>query len=393
MKKSYADYPQPIPGWQLDPTSSLIPLEITSEEVLQVVTEKPKQTIESPEHVPMHLLSKVPVETRMERPKLLDQNYTKYDWYPQLHTAYLLHVPGCFIGDNVIFDRERYYSFGKWWLGHTWELYKETKHVFYVPQAISVAAWGGEAFQHFIKDAIPKLASVIDLLESPEFAHIKIVSHQRNCAIGQWLWNKLGLENRVVQKPINAKEEIVIYTDMAFFPHYEPCLHSFGLYPRNTLLPIQKRLGLLDNTHRDLVVYLPRKGARSVADEDKLLASIKPIVEEKGYTIHVFQARGDFDSDLNIMKRAKVVLGPHGGAFANIVFAQPGTHVIEFIPIYKLFKHDEGAARRNYWGLSQAAGLDYWALDTERFEFDEPGMVVDTAKLVAVLQKILSDYP
>jgi capsular polysaccharide biosynthesis protein len=89
------------------------------------------------------------------------------------------------------------------------------------------------------------------------------------------------------------------------------------------------------------------------------------------------------------MKRAKVILGPHGGAFANIAFAQPGTHVIEFIPIYKLYKQSEGDARRNFWGLSQAAGLDYWALDTERFSFDEPGMVVDPAKLLTILQKLL----
>ena len=230
---------------------------------------------------------------------------------------------------------------------------------------------------------------MIDLIESSTFANFKIVTHYRDCAVSQWLFKRLGLEERIVQKPINADDGFVISTGMAFFPHFEPCLHAFGLFPRFTLLPIQKRLGVLDGTHQDLIVYLSRNNNRSVADESNLLTVVKQFVESAGYEFYIFHASGNFDHDLEVMKRAKVILGPHGGAFANIAFAQPGTHVVEFLPIYKSFAESEGNARRNFWGLSQAAGLDYWALDPEWFDFDKPGMVVDVAKVVDLLRKIL----
>lgn len=355
---------------------------------LEIVTRKVKKTINSADQVPPENFTWSPVQTLMQRPKSLDLGDIHRDWLHQLRKAYVVHAPNGFIGDNVIFDEEHYYSFEKWWLGNTWEVYRHAERVqLETAWVISIAAWGGEAFQHFIIDVFAKLASVIDLLESPEYQHIKIASHYNHCPIAQWFWHKVGLENRLIQKPLNAKEKFVISTPMALYADFHPSHENFGVYPRGTLLPLQKRLGLLDSTVQDLVIYLPRTGRREVTNQKALLCMLNEHLSTTRYSLHEFKASGDFDRDLSIMRRAKLVLGPHGGAFANLAFTQPDTHVIEFLPIYDLM-NDINTSGRNYWGLSQAASLDYWTLKPDEFSFDGP-MVINCKQLENILFKIL----
>lgn len=361
---------------------------VADTEQLTVVTSKPKVTIESAEQIPQGKVTWSPITSVMQRPKSTDPNHLNYAWHPQLTKAYLVHAPNGFVGDNVIFDHDNYYSFNKWWLGSSWQVYKNTERVQVESDwVISIAAWGGEAFQHFIIDVFPKLASVIELLESEEYQHIKIASHSKSCLFAQWLWKKLQLEDRVIQKPLNAAEKFVISTPMALYPGFYPSHISFGFYPRDCLLPLQKRLGVLDEGEQDLVIYLPRTGQRRVENQAELLIKLSRRIESTPYRLHVFNASGDFDKDLSIMRRAKIVLGPHGGAFANLAFAKPGTHVIEFSPIYE-YVNDIPSAGRNYWGMAQAAGLDYWTLKPDEFSFAGP-MTVDFNELNKILDHVI----
>ena len=49
---------------------------------------------------------------------------------------------------------------------------------------------------------------------------------------------------------------------------------------------------------------------------------------------------------------ARVVAGPHGAGFANLLFCNPGTAVLEFFsPLYVNFC---------YWTLARGAGLSYF---------------------------------
>jgi capsular polysaccharide biosynthesis protein len=51
---------------------------------------------------------------------------------------------------------------------------------------------------------------------------------------------------------------------------------------------------------------------------------------------------------------ARVVVGPHGAGFANLLFCNPGTTVLEFFsPLYVNFC---------FWTLARGAGLSYFYL-------------------------------
>jgi hypothetical protein len=364
--------------------------------LLQAVIGKDKHQVQELAEIPQNLLSTRNIRTRMCRPKTLRGDEGDLEWFPQLEQAFLLHLPGGFIGDNVVFDRNRYYSFNRWWLGPDWRYYQKTRYIHEIEAGISLGAWGGEAFQHFIMDVVPTLAGVIDLLESPGFENFKIVSHRRGARVARWFWKRLGLEDRVVQKPLSATEGMVVYADRVMFPQFMPTLGEIGLYPRDLLRPIQKRFGLLDPVPTDRVIYLqrPHHFPRKVANEEALLNRLRKMLAGSGYELEVFEGpKLEFEDDLERFRRARVILGPHGGAMANMAFAQPGTHVIEFLPIYRNYreaetKHD---SRAMFWGLAQAAGLDYWTVEPDRFAYEErQGMVVDVEEVAAIVEQLLS---
>ena len=40
----------------------------------------------------------------------------------------------------------------------------------------------------------------------------------------------------------------------------------------------------------------------------------------------------DFSEQIHLFKNAKIIIGPHGAAFTNIIFSNPGLKIIELIP-------------------------------------------------------------
>lgn len=359
--------------------------------LLETVTQRRRAVVERVEEVPPGRIAFSPITSRLVPPRSLDPRHAGAPWYPPLEHAFLLHLEDAFIGDNAVFDADRYYAFGRWWL-HGNHAYSGVDEVRRIDAGISIAAWGGEAFQHFVVDALPRLAAVIDLLETPELRHVQIVSHCEGSPTAPWFWEALGITDRVVQKPLNAREGFVVHANHVLYLDFEPYAGTEGgIYPRDVLRPVQLRLGVLDPVPRDRVLYLSRGDMeRTVANERALLGRLECALADSGYRLEVSVDRGSLDGVREQMRRARVVLGPHGGAFANLVFAQPGTHVIEFIPSYELPLQGTDA-RHMYWGLAQAAGLDYWSVAPRRFGWEAPDIEVDPEDAVAVLREVLPE--
>ncbi|MCR9138476.1 MAG: glycosyltransferase family 61 protein [Alphaproteobacteria bacterium] len=310
----------------------------------------------------------------------------------QIDTAFLLHLENAYAGDNVVFDQERYFSFGRWWAGDDPGLYSQTETIEHIEAGVLISAWGGSAFQLFILDALPPLAAVIELLETPGFEHIKIISHNKDAAFARWLWKRLGLSERVIEKPLNAQERHVVHCDQLLFPHYSPGMGAKSIYPRRVLAPIQKRLGLMDGQTQDLIVYADRSGLfRSVENPDMFLKPLETLAASYGLELRIFGGKGNWDEDLALFRRAKIVLGPHGAGLANIAFCAPGTHVIEFVPISEADFTAETSRWTPFYGLSQAAGHHFWVVEPEVFDFDDYGMQVDATEVLSLIHRILEE--
>ncbi|MDO7834660.1 glycosyltransferase 61 family protein [Sphingobium sp. HBC34] len=127
----------------------------------------------------------------------------------------------------------------------------------------------------------------------------------------------------------------------------------------------------LDGRPTPKLVYVSRTDAhrRPLRNEIALQAALA----ERGFAICVLSQMPLWEQAA-LFHGAELIVGPHGAGLANMVFARPGTHVVELLPII------EGAYRLrfNYLRLSMLRGLHHhaWlepqAVDSDAWSTDLP---------------------
>jgi hypothetical protein len=147
---------------------------------------------------------------------------------------------------------------------------------------------------------------------------------------------------------------------------------------REHLLPTEPPAG------PPLRLYVSRADAkqRRVADEDRLVALLKPL----GFTCLTLSGR-PIDEQIQLFARADVVVGPHGGGLSNLVWCRPGTAVVE------LYARDY--VNPVFWGLSEGLGLRHHHVvgdpATPGIRRGMGDMVVDADTVLRVIDLALVD--
>ena len=83
-------------------------------------------------------------------------------------------------------------------------------------------------------------------------------------------------------------------------------------------------------------IYISRKGKRIVRNEDEIIEVLKKF----NFTILEDKPRTNAEQ-MAIFNNAKIIIGPHGAAYANIVWCKPKTHLVElfaknyYLPYYR----------------------------------------------------------
>ncbi len=77
-------------------------------------------------------------------------------------------------------------------------------------------------------------------------------------------------------------------------------------------------------------VYISRAGRRRVVNEDELIAMLR----DYDFTI-IYDEPRSLAEQVSMYKNASFILGPHGASFTNVIWCEPGTHLLElFSPRY-----------------------------------------------------------
>ncbi len=98
----------------------------------------------------------------------------------------------------------------------------------------------------------------------------------------------------------------------------------------------------------DALLYISRRDspARQVLNEDEVVACLAPF----GFEVVTLSGKS-VAAQAALFRSARIVVGPHGAGFSNLLFCQPGATVLEFFsPHYVNFC---------YWMLAQGARLNY----------------------------------
>jgi prepilin-type processing-associated H-X9-DG protein len=122
------------------------------------------------------------------------------------------------------------------------------------------------------------------------------------------------------------------------------------IYPEWTIELLRRRiLGRTGRTGRGIRrLYVSRAGAghRRVTNEPEIVT----LLEGHGFE-PVLLEKLPFRDQVSLFRDAEIVVAPHGGGLANLVFCDSGTRVIELFPAANIDL---------YYRLSVALGLRYF---------------------------------
>ena len=142
------------------------------------------------------------------------------------------------------------------------------------------------------------------------------------------------------------------------------------------------------DAERDYIVYLSRNGHndRKVLNEEAVVEQLRGFAAQHLLELKVKERQhpDGFDGEKQLFSRAMIVIGPHGGAFANMLFMQSGSYIVEFNGWM------EQDFRPYFYAVSQANGLHYYYVAPSPFHYHGEGsdMTINLEHLRLVMDKV-----
>lgn len=138
-----------------------------------------------------------------------------------------------------------------------------------------------------------------------------------------WL-NLIGIEeNNVISQNIFANKLIV------------PEMGGCGNPSSYQIKWLQETLSLNTSSERNIIVLIKRTKRRKMKEFDEIQAFVNDfaVQNELQMIIHDDAHLPSLALQLNLFSKAKIILGPHGAGFVNLIAAQPGSCVVEFLSL------------------------------------------------------------
>jgi len=130
-------------------------------------------------------------------------------------------------------------------------------------------------------------------------------------------------------------------------------------------------------------IYISRSKANSrrIAHEEKLMEILKP----HDFTLIYLEDLSVYDQ-ATLFHHAKIIIGPHGSGFANLIFAKPGTTIIEID--HGLEGEDQRSYFKRFAGLMNCYYFPFYAdfIDEEGLEQD---IYIDCDTFKNFIEKVL----
>ena len=242
--------------------------------------------------------------------------------------------------------------------------------------AFRLTGWGADAFSHFHIFVIPQFGMIYNILvdlkkksmtksnidaKIPIFYNISLITHadkrRRKSDIRTWFFNQFGLKmmdttmvttymniSIVLSKSWCKLTNSIHWSPLLISPHFLRYREKYNgaitmhwkLVARNTMLNIKPFITNMSVT-RDIVLYMDRgrSSRRGVKNNDEVVNAIRKFVNDNTnrlpFKFQKFSRMSNRDKEKDYLSRVALMIGPHGGAFANINIMQPGSYILEFI--------------------------------------------------------------
>ena len=261
---------------------------------------------------------------------------------------------------------------------------KSSRHYEYLAPLIVPMAY---LFQHFVDGTLPKLFQSYEFLKRPEVRILleKPNAHSHNIYKMLYLLN-ISSDRVIFQEPHD--EHTVYHARYMINTCITPPLHP-------TLWKMFRHKFYVNETRsvpwsQGKVIFLKRKGTVANGRNVIHFKEVKDYLEKRYKENLVIFPRSDLDFDhtRNLFSKAKIILGPHGGAFYNIQFAPKDTVIIEFAPLTPGGGDPHALPHAIFWRIADLIGQNYWRIPIET---RDTNMNVDIKKVHQILNTVDPD--
>eukprot|EP01113_Clastostelium_recurvatum_P025687 TRINITY_DN308_c0_g1_i5.p1 TRINITY_DN308_c0_g1~~TRINITY_DN308_c0_g1_i5.p1 ORF type:complete len:1254 (+),score=420.56 TRINITY_DN308_c0_g1_i5:132-3893(+) len=239
------------------------------------------------------------------------------------------------------------------------------------------------AYGHFLSEQLPRLALIWDRIRSDPEMHI-LVPDMGTSVVKEVLVDFLKI----------PQNRLVFYR---YGSGWDPChvYYAEELYMINPTATGNPSVELMDamrqmfldvnpnlpnEEERNLIVYMSRKGSvnRKVDNEDELIKKLRESLS--GEQFMVWDGSVSVPDTISMMRRAKMIIGPHGQNLAPSVFAQKGTTIVELM---------HSNPWLHWWGVSTGLQLDYWFVPIAGFTHESDFIPVPIDLTIQTVQAAL----
>ena len=224
---------------------------------------------------------------------------------------------------------------------------KDDRQTIAVENCLSVWShyWGGGYFD-FLFFILAKTLRITSVLDTETLKNIKIAYPLFNTSYEKELWKIAGFtEDQFIDtRKYKVKAKTYYIGNTHSWYYIQP-------YDVKMLQGIMANAGIKQTTGSEFI-YVSRKGRRVLTNEEEMIDILKSL----NFTILKDEPRTVVEQ-MTIFNNAKVIIGPHGAAFANTLWCKPGTHLIELFP--------KSYFPPYYRFLSKVLGLKYAAIFEE----------------------------
>jgi capsular polysaccharide biosynthesis protein len=185
-----------------------------------------------------------------------------------------------------------------------------------------IASIAGDVYYHWMIDILPRL---ILLKNSPLFDKIDyFVFNKVSQPFQTYTLNQIGIPQ---QKIIQTKNLFHYHykTENLIFPSFTSAFNSSSTLTieslKNTFCPKNK---LQDDSNKLIFISRRNINGRTLLQEKQ----IYEYLNQKGFT-RFYAEDYSLPEQIKIFYNSKVIIGPHGSGFTNIVFCKPQTKIID----------------------------------------------------------------
>ena len=234
-------------------------------------------------------------------------------------------------------------------------------------------------FQHFIDGVLPKLVQVLDMVRgSPK---VKLLLRSSDDKIVEDILQAMGITPKMVSFYGYGYVRSRLQINTCITPPMHPALYMRA----RKMMAVPDRSHSPAKPHVLLIVRDKRHRSREFLNKQDVENYLKDRYDKR---LKVISTPGSLEQVRSVFGNAAIVIGIHGGAFYNMLFAPRDTSIIEIVPTLESgLTRPSGLSVTIFWELASAIGQNYWRiLETPQSHLGD--LHVDVPKLSRVLDKV-----